>query len=107
MLTPTSGSRNRLPFEAGRRVLDVAAVVESALDEQAAGADRFRIFGDERPLLRERQDWLQQQQAQPHTRTHVSSELSPAVDEHRDGPVVDQLDLHHGLELAGRDGEAG
>ena len=54
MLTPTSGKRSRLPFEAGRRVLDVAAVVEAALDQHAAGADRLRVFGDERPLLRER-----------------------------------------------------
>src|SRR5262245_18728923 len=36
------------------------AVVESPLDEDAAGADGFRIFGDERTLLGRRRHWQQQ-----------------------------------------------
>src|SRR5262245_36265065 len=37
----------------------------------------------------------------------VSSELSPAVEEHRDGPVVDQLDMQHRMELASGNHERG
>ena len=54
----------KVPFQTGRRVFDAAAVVEPGLEEQAAGADRFRIFSDERPLLRERQDRLQYERSQ-------------------------------------------
>jgi hypothetical protein len=38
--------------QAGHGVLVVGGEVETAFDEEAAGADRFGVFGDERPLLR-------------------------------------------------------
>ena len=53
------GNRRRCPSSPDTRDTHAAAVVEPALDQQPAGADRFRILGDERPLLRERQDGLQ------------------------------------------------
>ena len=38
--------------QAGGRIDDVALRIEAAFDEDVAGADRFRILGDQRPLLR-------------------------------------------------------
>src|SRR6186713_3286363 len=61
----------QVPCKAGRWVLDAASVVESTLDEQASRADRFRVFSDERPLLREHQDWLQHNK-----RSHTQERMS-------------------------------
>ena len=65
-LTPMSGNRNRLSLEAGRGVLHAAAVVEAGLDQHSARADRFRIFGDERPLLRKRRRRMQHKRRHTH-----------------------------------------
>jgi hypothetical protein len=45
--------------------------VDAAFDEHASGADRFRIFGDERTLLRGRRS--SQPQRQSESGTHEST----------------------------------
>ena len=45
--------RQRFPVEAGHRIVLIVGVVDAALDEHAPRADRLRIFGHQRPLLRE------------------------------------------------------
>ena len=50
-LTPSVGSRSRFPCKPGRRVEHVVLLVEAAFDQHQSRADRFGIFGDERPLL--------------------------------------------------------
>jgi hypothetical protein len=44
----------QIAFEPRHRVLLIARNVDAGLNEQAPGANRLRIFGDERTLLRER-----------------------------------------------------
>src|SRR5262245_2947629 len=48
----------QVSFQAGHRILDAAAVVQSSLDEQPAGTDRFRILSDQWALLCEQHRWL-------------------------------------------------
>jgi hypothetical protein len=59
MLTPSSGTAQKVPGEAGHRVVHVAAVIEAGLEQHPAGADRFRILGDQRALLRRGGRWQQ------------------------------------------------
>src|SRR5262249_55225956 len=40
-----------IPFQSRHRILDVVRIVDSGFEEDAAGADRFRILGDQRTLL--------------------------------------------------------
>src|SRR5688500_4763779 len=42
--------------QARRRVVDVGRIVEACFHQHASGADRFRVLGDERPLLGEGAD---------------------------------------------------
>ena len=108
-LTPSSGKRSRLPSRPDAGYSTSAAVVEAGFDQDAASADRLGIFGDERALLGRRESGNQQDNEREHTTLKsggelAASELSAGCREDRDRPVVDELDLHHGLELAGRDG---
>ena len=52
-LIPTVGVRQRFPFSPATRILLVVLEVDPALEQDAAGADRLRIFRDERALLSE------------------------------------------------------
>ena len=91
------------------------AIVDAALDQHAAGADRLGIFGDERTLLgarpaRERASSAIDGERIRSERSMMrppndSSEALSAVEQQRDRPVVDERHLHHRLELAGRDGQ--
>ena len=53
MLTPMVGTARRSPDQAADRIEDVMFEIEPGLDQQAAGADGFGVFGHQRPLLRE------------------------------------------------------
>ena len=44
---------DEIPLQPGCGIVRAAGVVDPALHEHAAGADRLRIFGEQRPLLRE------------------------------------------------------
>ena len=50
-LMPTVGARQRFPSQAGYWIDLIVGVVEPALEQHAAGADRLGIFGDQRTLL--------------------------------------------------------
>jgi len=54
--TETDADTERQPQEVARQprggIVDAVAVIEAGLDEHASGANRFRIFSDERALLR-------------------------------------------------------
>jgi hypothetical protein len=50
---PERGHPDQIALQAGYRVQDVVLVVETALDEDEARTNRFRILGDQRALLRQ------------------------------------------------------
>src|SRR5262245_1233414 len=66
----------QVPFKPRGGVLNALTVVESGLDEHAAGADCLGILSDKRPLLRERQNRLQHERSQSEKdRSHQNCRL--------------------------------
>ena len=53
MLTPERRHREQVAAQARQREVDVALVVDAGFEQDAAGADRFGIFGLQRTLLRD------------------------------------------------------
>jgi hypothetical protein len=53
----TEGQSQEVAGQPRGGIVDTVAIVETSLDEDAPCADRFRVFSDERPLLRKGDAW--------------------------------------------------
>ena len=55
---PHDGQPPQVPLQSRQRVGRIVGIVDAALNQDPSGSDRFRVFGDEGPLLRA--GWLGQ-----------------------------------------------
>ena len=90
--------------QSGHRQVDIALVVNAGFDQDAAGADRFGIFGLSGRCCAKA--GAARTRAATKARTNrriIGSKRFSAVEKNGYGSVVDERHLHHRLKLAGRD----